>query len=140
MPIIEQLAKRIEELEHRAGVLEDVHAIRRLQHAYGYYLDKCLYDEVVDLFSDAGEVSFLGGIFRGKAGLRRLYCERFRARFTGGHNGPVYGLLLDHPQLQDIIDVAPDRKTAKGRFRYIMQAGRRSGRRRMCCRSTARIP
>jgi hypothetical protein len=26
-------------------------------------------------------------------------------------------------QLQDIIDVAPDRKTAKGRFRYIMQAG-----------------
>lgn len=125
-PVADRLAgltKRIEELEHRAGVLEDVHAIRRLQHAYGYYLDKCLYDEVVDLFSDEGAVSFLGGIFRGRAGLRRLYCDRFRARFTGGHNGPVYGFLLDHPQLQDIIDIAPDRKTAKGRFRYIMQAG-----------------
>jgi len=29
-----------------------VHAIRRLQHAYGYYLDKCLYDDVVELFTD----------------------------------------------------------------------------------------
>src|SRR6185503_11621389 len=64
MPIIEQtlaeLARRIEQLEHRAGVLEDIHAIRRVQHAYGYYLDKCLYDEVVDLFSETGEVSFMG--------------------------------------------------------------------------------
>ena len=90
MPIIEQilpagpvtdrlmeLTQRIEQLEHRAGVLEDVHAIRRLQHAYGYYLDKCLYDEVVALFSDDGEVRFMGGVFRGKAGLKRLYCERF---------------------------------------------------------------
>ena len=48
-----------------------MHAVRRLQHAYGYYLDKCLYDEVVDLFSDSGEVRFMGGIFKGKAGVRR---------------------------------------------------------------------
>ena len=42
--------ERIAELEHRLGVVEDELAIRRLQHAYGYYLDKCYYDEVVDLF------------------------------------------------------------------------------------------
>src|SRR5262245_22037544 len=121
--LIPALVRRIEQLEKQVGVLEDVHAIRRLQHAYGYYLDKCLYDEVVDLFSEAGEVRFMGGVFRGKAGLRRLYCDRFRKNFTGGVNGPVYGFLLDHPQLQDIIDIAPDRKTGRGRFRYIMQAG-----------------
>jgi hypothetical protein len=85
-------------LEHRLGVLEDVHAIRRLQHAYGYYLDKCLYDEVVDLFSDAGEVAFMGGLFRGKAGLCRLYCDRFRRNFTG-ILVRLYS-LLDHPQLR----------------------------------------
>jgi SnoaL-like protein len=121
--LIPALVRRIEQLEKQVGALEDIHAIRRLQHAYGYYLDKCLYDEVVALFADDGEVRFMGAVFRGKAGLRRLYCDRFRRNFTHGVNGPVPGFLLDHPQLQDIVDVAPDRKTAKGRFRYIMQAG-----------------
>lgn len=37
----------IEALEHRLGVLEDVHAIRRLQHLYAYFIDKCPYDEAV---------------------------------------------------------------------------------------------
>jgi hypothetical protein len=115
---------QIEALTHRVGVLEDVHAIRCLQHAYGYFIDKCLYDETVDLFAEDSEVRFMGGIFRGKAGARRLYCERFRKNFTGDHNGPVYGFLLDHPQMQDIVDVAADRNTAHGRFRCMMQAGR----------------
>jgi hypothetical protein len=118
------LARRVEELANEVGRLNDVQAIRKLQHAYGYYLDKCLYDEVVDLFAEDGEVRFMGGAFKGKPGLRRLYCDRFRKNFTGGHNGPVYGFLLDHLQLQDIVDVAADRGTARGRFRCFMQAGR----------------
>lgn len=121
---IQELEQKVEELANQVGVLEDVHAIRRLQHAYGYYIDKCLYDETVDLFAENGEVHFMGGIFRGKAGVRRLYVDRFRKNFTGGKNGPVFGFLLDHPQMQDVIDVAPDRKTAKARFRCTMQAGR----------------
>ena len=121
---IQALEKRVEQLRQQVGVLEDVHAIRRLHHAYGYYIDKCLYDETVDLFSEHGEVRFMGGIFQGKAGVHRLYCDRFRASFTGGKNGPVYGFLLDHPQMQDVIDIASDRRTAYGRFRCFMQAGR----------------
>jgi hypothetical protein len=117
------LTHQVEMLANEVGRLNDVHAVRKLQHAYGYYLDKCLYDEVVDLFADDGEVRFMGGAFKGKAGLRRLYCDRFRKNFTGGHNGPVYGFLLDHLQLQDIVDVAPDRNTARARFRCLMQAG-----------------
>lgn len=117
------LRAQVEQLSAELGRLQDVHAIRTLQHAYGYYLDKCLYDEVVDLFSDDGEVRFMGGVFRGKPGLRRLYCDRFRQRFTRGYNGPVYGFLLDHLQLQDIVDVAADRRSARARFRCFMQAG-----------------
>ena len=117
------VARQVEQLANEVGLLNDVQSIRTLQHAYGYYLDKCLYDEVVDLFAPQGEVRFMGGVFKGKPGLRRLYCERFRRNFTGGHNGPVYGFLLDHLQLQDIVDVAPDRATARGRFRCFMQAG-----------------
>ena len=115
---------KIEELSNRVGILEDTEAIRNLQHAYGYYIDKCLYEDVVDLFADDGEVQFFGGIYRGKEqGVRRLYVGNFLQGFTGGKPGPVYGFLLDHPQLQGVIHVAPDRKTAKGRFRSVMQAG-----------------
>lgn len=116
-------ADRIADLEHRLGIVEDTLAIRNLQHAYGYYLDKCLYDEVVDLFADDGQVMFIGGVYKGRAGVARLYTGRFRKRFTGGSNGPAHGRLLDHPQLQDIIHVSPDRQTGYARFRTLMQAG-----------------
>lgn len=120
---LSELRRQVQELSTQVGALQDVHAVRRLQHAYGYYMDKCLYDDVVDLFSDSGEVHFMNGLFSGKAGVRRLYCDRFRRNFTGGRNGPLYGFLLDHLQLQDIVDVAPDRASARGRFRALMQAG-----------------
>lgn len=120
---LKKLEKRIDELEHNLGVQEDVNAVRRLQYAYGYFIDKSQYNEVVDLFADDGEVWFLGGIYKGKEGVERLYIERFRKQFTDNHNGPRYGWLLDHPQLQMIVDVAPNRKTAKVRGRSMMQAG-----------------
>jgi hypothetical protein len=114
---------RIAELEQRLGKVEDLLAIRNLQHAYGYYLDKCLYDEVVDLFAEDGEVIFIGGVYKGKKGAARLYAGRFRNNFAGGKNGPTFGRLLDHPILQDVVTVAGDRATAKARFRVLMQAG-----------------
>jgi len=121
---IEALRTEVERLSLELARMQDVQAVRRLQFAYGYYMDKGKYQEVVDLFADDGEVRFMGGIFRGKQrGVRRLYIERFRTTFTRGKNGPVYGLLLDHQQHQDIIDVAPDRKSAQGRFRGFLQGG-----------------
>jgi hypothetical protein len=117
------LERRIEELTNQVGILEDTHAIRSLQHKYGYYMDKAYYEAIVELFSEDCEIHFLAGIFRGKAGAKRLFIDRFRATFAGGVDGPKPGVLMEHPQLQDVIDVAPDRKTAKARFRYFMQAG-----------------
>ena len=46
-----------------------------------------------------------------------------RKNILDGHNGPAFGLILDHIQLQDLIDVEPDRKTAKARFRYFLTSG-----------------
>jgi len=120
---LQDLKKRVDSLEHALGVQQDIHDIRRLQYAYGYFIDKSQYNEVVDLFADDGEVWFLGGVYRGRAGIERLYIERFRKNFTENHNGPRYGWLLDHPQLQMIIDVADDRKSAAARGRSMMQAG-----------------
>ena len=117
------LKQRLEIVEHQLAVQQDIHQIRRIQYTYGYFIDKSMYNEVVDLFSDTGEVWFLGGIYKGKAGVRRLYIERFQTHFTQGHNGPRYGWLLEHPQLQMVIDVNKDRTGAKVRGRSTMQAG-----------------
>ena len=117
------LERRVAELGRQVARLEDIHAVKCLHYEYGYYIDKCLYDEAVALFADTGEVRFLNGVYRGRSGIRRLYCNWFRRYFTGGVNGPLRGLLLDHLMLQDVIDVADDGLTARGRFRCVLQAG-----------------
>ncbi|PTR09244.1 MULTISPECIES: nuclear transport factor 2 family protein [unclassified Novosphingobium] len=118
------LEQKLAQVEARLTVREDELDVRKLQHLYGYLIDKCLYNETVDLFTDDGEVRFFGGVWKGKEGIRRLYVERFQKRFTYGNNGPIDGFLLDHPQLQDIIDIQPDGVTALARARSMMQAGR----------------
>ena len=119
---IARLEAQVEALAGQLTRLQDVQAILKLQHTYGYFMDKGLYDEVVDLFAEDGELRFMGGVFKGKAGVRRLYCDRLRPAFTG-RNGPAFGLLCDHMQLQDVIDVAADGKTAKARFRALLIGG-----------------
>jgi hypothetical protein len=122
-PDLAALMASVQDLQRRLNRLEDLNSVRTLQFKYGYYMDKGLYQEVVDLFSYQGAVHFMGGIFRGRSGLERLYLQRFRQNFTSGINGPVYGLLLDHLQLQDIVDVNSDGSRAKGRFRALLQGG-----------------
>lgn len=118
-----ELRDAVAALARRVRILEAQQAVRTLQHSYGYYLDKCLYQEVVDLFTADGQVSFFGGRYVGRDSVRRLYVDRFRQRFTGGLNGPRFGFLLDHPQHQDVVTVADDGASARGRFRSMMQAG-----------------
>ena len=127
MPDTDRLAtleQQVADLTQRLTIREDELDVRKLQHLYGYLIDKCLYNETADLFTDDGEVRFFGGVWRGKEGIRRLYVDRFQKRFTHGINGPIDGFLLDHPQLQDIIHIQPDGVTALARARSMMQAGR----------------
>lgn len=86
---VEKQGSVIDALAHRLGVAEDTLAIQALHNTYGYYLDKCLYLQVVDLFEDDGEVRFHGAVFKGKAGVKRLFVDRFGGRFVGGKNGPI---------------------------------------------------
>ena len=70
---IQSLEHKVEELSRDLEMLKDVHAVRTLHFKYGYYMDKCLFGEIIDLFSESCEIYFMGGLFRGKAGARRLY-------------------------------------------------------------------
>lgn len=114
---IEQMRHELEVLRTEVGIQADIHAVRTLQFKYGYYMDKCLFAEIVDLFAENALLYFMNGIFRGKRGARRLYGG------ASGLDGPAYGMLFEHIIAQDIVDVAPDRKTAHGRFRCFLQGG-----------------
>jgi hypothetical protein len=118
------LNDQINRLSNRIGSLEDAMAIRRLHQTYESHLDNGRYEEVVNLFTDDGEAVFNGGVFAGKnKGIRRLYCDRFSSGFTGKKMEPAPGFELDSEQLQDIVEIAPDRSSARGQFPYSMQVG-----------------
>jgi hypothetical protein len=123
MDDIEFLKKQNAELTQRLGKLEDVNDIRRLQFAYGYYIDYCHYEDVIGLFAEDAEVVFLSGVYKGHKGIRRLYIDWILGLFNQGREGADDGLLFDHIQMQDVVTVAEDRQTAKGRFRGVMLGG-----------------
>ena len=126
-PLAEQdagLKDQVDRLSNQLGIHEDTNAIRALHRTYESYLDRGMYEEVVNLFADDGEVVFNGGFFTGKErGVGRLYSNHFRAGLTGKKIGPAPGFETDPAGLQDNIEVAPDRKSARARFAYSMQVG-----------------
>jgi hypothetical protein len=106
-------------IEHRRQLVEDSNDIKRLQRAYGYYLDNALWGELADLFADDASLEIgLDGVYRGR--------DRIRAYFDvlgGGLSGLSEGELNEHLQLMPVVTVAPDGMSAQGRWRDIILAG-----------------
>ncbi|MGH8218460.1 MAG: nuclear transport factor 2 family protein [Steroidobacteraceae bacterium] len=114
---LQGLRQELQALRSEIGVQADIQAVRALQFKYGYYMDKCLFGAIVDLFAEDAVLYFMNGVFRGKRGARRMYGG------ASGLNGPMRGMLFEHIIAQDIVDVAADRRTAQGRFRCFLQGG-----------------
>jgi hypothetical protein len=110
---------------NRIQQLEDIQAIERLERAYGYYVDKNLWDQVIDLFADTCSAELdQRGVFLNKGGVRRMFLERM----GHGQIGLQKGTLFNHIQVQGIVTIAPDGRTAKARYRAMVQvAGFRKG-------------
>jgi hypothetical protein len=106
---LDALSARAEEIERRVARLLDESEVRNLQHAYGYYVDRRLWDDVADLFAaDATFELGLRGVYRGRASIRRM-LEQF------GPQGIGEGELDEHLQLETIVTVAADGRTAAAR-------------------------
>jgi len=112
---VETLKTQVAALQKQAQASQDYIAISNLQTAYGYYVDKCKWDEAADLFAKDSTLEI---------GLRGVYVGQDRVR-AYLHKLPdlKYGTLFNHMQLQPKIDIAPDGLTAQGRWRAIMQVG-----------------
>jgi hypothetical protein len=114
----------LEELEAEVTRLEDIHEIENLERIYGYYFDTRRMQEIVDLFSEDTESVEIEshGQFLGKEGVRKMYLQAVgggqarqgqaaasRPRAAGGGGTVII-------QIGGVITLAPDGKTAKGRW------------------------
>jgi hypothetical protein len=117
------LKAQVDHLSNQLGNLEDANAIRRLHQAYESRLTEGMYEEVAGMFAKDAEAVYNGGLFAGKEGIHRLYCDNFASGLTGKKIEPAPGFEPDPAQQLDFVEVAADRRTATGKFPYSMQVG-----------------
>lgn len=108
---LEEKLRSFEETDARVQRLEDIEAIKKVQRAYGYYLEHMMVEDIVDLFADGDdcELWVTAGKFTGKEAIRRLYTY-----IDESFDSPEF--LHQLMQLSGIVDVDHDGKTARGRW------------------------
>lgn len=116
---IAALEARIVKAADAAERLEDVAQIRRLQNAYGYYLDRGLWSQAAELFADDATIEFGNeGVYVGKPRIRQYF-----QRLGGGRTGLAPGALNSRYFLMPVITLAADGKTAMGRWKDMSMTG-----------------
>ena len=104
--------------QHTLERVKGYYEIENLESAYGYYLDKNLWNDLANLFSVDGSMELAQrGAYDGREHVRAFLLKVFGR----GSEGPVAGRLGNHMQLQPVIDIAPDGKSAKIRIRMFQQ-------------------
>jgi hypothetical protein len=108
-------AERLATYRERIARLEDHDAVENLQAVFGFYFDKGLWNEAASLFARNGSFEYgQSGVYVGQQRIRR-------ALLLFGPEGLGQGHLNNHMMLQPVITVAPDGRTAKGRFQGPVQ-------------------
>jgi hypothetical protein len=116
-PRLAQLAKRIAAIDAQADRIDDYDQIRNLQHAFGFYYDEALWDHVVELFTDDATLEVgQHGVYVGRESIRRYFLG-----LTRGRIGLAHGELSIQTQLSPVITIAPDGRSAHGRWRVLIQ-------------------
>jgi len=104
-----QPLSRLGEAWRRIEALAAQDAARNLQNIYGYYLDRKMWSDIVDLFAPDGVLVIEGvGRFEGAAAIRRALEQ-------AGPAGLRHGELNDRPQLDTTVEVAPSGTEARVR-------------------------
>jgi len=102
----------------RVRRLTDETQVQNLQHCYGYYLDRKMWDDVADLFVDDGTFETgQRGVYAGKTRIRRA-LEVFY-----GPSPLRNGELFDHINLATVVSIAPDGRSAGARTTQLSMLG-----------------
>lgn len=117
-PPVKDVEGALAETQRTVDRVESYEELENLESAYGYYLDKNLWNDLADLFARDGSMELAQrGVYRGQDHVRAFLFTVFGR----GKEGPVAGRLGNHLQLQPVIDVAPDGQSAKIRSRMLQQ-------------------
>jgi hypothetical protein len=102
-------ASSLDELEERIKIMNDENLIRNLQAAYGYYVNRRMWEDIKDMFADDGVYEVGGvGIYEGRKGVGR-------ALELMGPEGLTHGVLNDRLQFDTVISISPGRREARAR-------------------------
>ena len=115
----DDVSAQIDALTLRVEKLEGVRAVKKLQRAFGYYVDRGLWGDAADLFADDGTVEIgADGVYLGRQRIRE-----YLKRLGGGQEGLIYGELNEWVTLQPAISVAADGRSATARWRDLGMLG-----------------
>jgi hypothetical protein len=104
---------QIDALTARVEKLEGARAVKKLQRAFGYYVDRGLWSEAADLFTDDATIEIgVDGVYVGKARI-----GEYLRRLHGGQEGLIYGQLNEWMQFQPAVFIARDGRSATARWR-----------------------
>jgi ABC-type nitrate/sulfonate/bicarbonate transport system substrate-binding protein len=114
---LSQRAKALADLERRSRQLNDASAVLNLQNAWGFYVDRKMWDDAADLFAANGTLELeQQGVYVGGKSIRRA-LDQF------GPPGLKAGEVNDHLQLAPVVTVAADGRTAKARGTQLSMTG-----------------
>jgi triacylglycerol lipase len=115
---VHDAAASLEQAQTGIQRVKSYYEIENLESAYGYYLDKNLWNDLANLFSVDGSMELAQrGAYDGREHVRAFLLKVFGR----GTEGPVANRLGNHMQLQPVIDIAADGKSAKIRIRMFQQ-------------------
>jgi len=107
-----------EDLDRRVSALNDETEVHNLQHAYGYYLDRKMWDDVADLFAADGYLEPANqGAYVGRDHIRKALEVLY------GPTPLQRGELFDHIMLGTVVSIAPDGVHAAARSTQLGQLG-----------------
>ncbi len=113
---------RLARLEARVQAAEDVSALKRLQRTYGYFVDKGLWTDLADYFTDDAVANYPAGTFIGKASIRQ-HLYRNVGNVPVGTVGLGENRLYNHMNIQPVVNLDPGGTTAHGRWRAFATFG-----------------
>jgi len=106
----QSMEERMAIMEKEVERLKAIESIRKVEHAYSYYLLMWMHEEIIDLFAarDDTTLEWPQGIFIGKEAPRQYFSH------MNPNKDPEFMHQMMH--LSDVIDIAEDGNTGQGRW------------------------